>query len=117
MLRLYAIAALALAALGAGAYVVHLQHKASRVDAAEAAQHEAEAGRAADMAEVVKRLDADAKQRGELMVRLDGIDKRFSEIKIPDPKVLVQTREVPGACPVTSVSDEFVRLYNQTASP
>lgn len=114
-LYLYAIAALALAG---GVWWIHaLQAKASRVDAAETAQHAAEAGRAADMAEVVKRLDADAKQRGELLVRLDGIDKRFSEIKIPDPKVLVQTREVPGACSVTGVSGEFVRVYNQASTP
>lgn len=116
-MRIYIAIVVALALAGAAAYGVHIVKKANRVDVAEARAEAAEHGRADDMAEVVKRLDADAKQRGELLTRLDGIDKRFDGIKIPDPKVLVQTREVPGACPVTGVSDEFVRLYNQTASP
>lgn len=115
--RIYVYIAATLLLSGVVGYGVHIVRKASRVDAAEARAEAAESGRAADMAEVVKRLDADAAQRTALLTRLDGIDKRFSEIKIPDPKVLVQTREVPGACPVTGVSDEFVRLYNQAASP
>lgn len=86
-------------------------------EAAEKALTVERKGRIEDMAEVRRRLEADAVARQELITRLDGIDKRFSEIKIPDPKVLVHTREVPGACPVTGVSDEFVRLYNQAAEP
>jgi hypothetical protein len=116
-MKIYAyLAALALLA-GVVGYGVHIVKKANRVDAAEARAEAAEKGRKDDMAEVVRRLDADAKQRGELLARMGGIEQRFADIKIPDPKVLVQTREVPGACPVTGVSSEFLRLYNQASEP
>ena len=114
-LYLYALAALAL--LGLLAYGAHIKGKADRTDAAEARADAAEAGRAADMREVVKRLDRDAAQRQELVTRLDGIDKRFGEIVIPKPEKLIQTREVPGACPVIGVSSEFVSVWNNAASP
>jgi hypothetical protein len=116
-MRLWLYVAALAALAGAGLYLHHLQEKASRVDAAEARAEAAEKGRADDMREVVRRLDESATERKALAARLEAIDKRFDAIKLPDPKVLIQTREVPGACPVTGVSDEFVRLYNQTAEP
>jgi hypothetical protein len=98
-------------------YEVGVHKKAARVDQAEDRAEAAEKGRAQDMAEVVRRLDADAIQRGELLAKFASIDERFNSIKIPDPKVLVQTREVPGACPVVGVSDEFVRVFNEASAP
>lgn len=86
-------------------------------EAAERALTMERQGRVDDMKEVRRRLEEDAAARMEYLARLDGIEKRFKDLKIPDPKVLVHTREVPGACPVSGVSDEFVRLYNQAAAP
>jgi hypothetical protein len=116
-MKIWAYVILAAALAGAIGYGVHIVKKANRVDVAEARAEAAEQGRKDDMAEVVRRLDADAKQRGELLARMGGIEQRFADINIPDPKVLVQTREVPGACPVTGVSVDFVRLYNQASEP
>jgi hypothetical protein len=112
------IAGLALLALIGGLiwYEVGIHKKAARVDQAEDRAEAAEKGRAKDMAEVVRRLDADAIQRGELLANFARIDKRFDSIKI-DPKVLVQTREVPGACPVVGVSSGFVSVFNDASEP
>jgi hypothetical protein len=115
--KLYAIIAGLILLAGGIGYGVHIVRKASRVDQAEARAEAAEKGRASDMAEVVKRLDADKAWREGFAAKFDAIDAKFDSIKIPDPKVLVQTREVPGACPVTGVSSEFLRLYNQASEP
>jgi hypothetical protein len=116
-MKLYAYLAALVIVAGIVGYGVHIVRKASRVDAAEARAEAAEKGRADDMAKVIKRLDADKAWREGFAAKFDAIDAKFDSIKIPDPKVLVQTREVPGACPVTGVSSEFLRLYNQASEP
>lgn len=115
--RLYAYIAAALLLAGFIGYGVHIVRKASRVDVAEARAEAAEKGRADDMAEVVKRLDDDAESRKAFIARFDAIDSKFANIKIPDPKLLIQTREVKGACSVTGASVEFVRVYNAASEP
>jgi hypothetical protein len=97
-------------------YGVHVVRKASRVDAAEARATAAEKGRADDMAEIVKRLDADARDRKAFVERFDAIDRRFADIKIPEPGKLILTKEIPGEpCARVGVGLEFVGVWN-TAS-
>lgn len=116
-MKIYAyIAALVLLA-GVVGYGVHIVRKANRVDVAEARAEAAEKGRAADMKEVVRRLDKDAAERQAFIARLDAIDRRFNDIHIPEPGKLVLTKEIPGACPVTGIGDPFVVVWNDASKP
>lgn len=55
--------------------------------------------------------------RRKLSAGLTKLAERFNDIKIPPPKTLVQTVEVPGACPRVGASPEFVSVWNDAASP
>lgn len=101
-------------------YGIHIVRKASRVDAAEARAEAAEQGRAADMAEVVKRLDESAADRKALNDKMDGITQWAKNLKIPAPAALVQHNEVPsveGKCDAPTVGLEFVRVWDSASSP
>jgi len=114
----YIIAAILLA--GAIGYGVHIVKKANRAEAAEARADAAEKGRADDMKEIAKRLDADAADRKAFSARFDAIEKKFDNLKIPPAAELVQNREVPsveGKCLAPGVGPEFVRVYNQASEP
>jgi hypothetical protein len=118
--KLWAYVAIAAILSGAIGYGVHIVKKANRADAAEARAAAAEAGRADDMAEVVKRLDADAEARIAFNKRFDDIEAKFAGIKIPPPAKLVQQRETPsveGKCMVPSIGPEFVRVWNDSTAP
>lgn len=117
-LYIYLVAALLLS--GVVGYGIHIVRKASRVDAAEARAEAAESGRAADMAEITKRLDRDATQRQALLDRMGGIEERFNNLKIPAPSALVQNHEVPsveGKCNAPSIGASFVGVWNDSAKP
>ncbi len=117
-LCLYIAAALVMA--GVVGYGIHIVKKANRVDVAEARAEAAEKGRADDMKEVARRLDEDAEWRKGFGKRMDGIDAKFANLKIPPPAALVQPREVPsveGKCIAPSVGPEFVSVYNRASEP
>lgn len=117
-LWLYVAAAIMLS--GFIGYGIHIVKKANRADAAEARADAAEAGRAKDMREVVRRLDESEKERQRFLQRFDDIEKRFDGIKIPPPQALVNNREVPsveGKCIAPTVGSEFVGVWNAASEP
>lgn len=121
-MKLWAYVALAALLAGVIGYGVHIVKKANRADAAEARAEAAEKGRAADMAEVVKRLDESAKERKALNAKLDGINDRFDKLKInlPPASALVSHNEVPsveGKCDAPTVGPSFISVWNDASKP
>lgn len=116
-MKIYAYIAALLLLAGAVGYGAHIVKKANRVDAAEARADAAEKGRADDMKEVTRRLDADRQWREDFGKRFAAIDEKFNNLKIPEPGKLVFTKEVPGACPIVGVSDDFVGVFNAASEP
>lgn len=117
-LWLYIVAGAAL--LGLAAYEVRVHKRAAQAEAAEQRADAAEAGRAEDMREVVRRLDKDAADRQQFLKRFDDIEAKFASIKIPPPQALVDHREVPsveGKCDAPTVGSEFVRVWNDASQP
>lgn len=118
--RLYAYLVAAAILAGLFTYGVHIVKKANRADAAEARADAAEAGRAEDMREIAKRLDESAADRKAFLGRLDAIDTKFANLKIPAPKELVQHNEVPsvqGKCDAPTVGSSFVGVWNAASAP
>ncbi len=117
-MKLYVILAAVALFLGAGVYVVQLQKKANRVDAAETALQAEREARSLEQAKYLSDLKASEEDRKALASGLEAITDRFNSIQIPEPKTLIKTVQVPNeACSRTGVSSEFVKLYNQASAP
>lgn len=115
-MKLYAYLAAAVLLIGLIGGAVHVVKKANRAEAAEAALAGERSAHKAQLAQVEKALAASLVERQKLNDGLKAITERFNK-PAPPPKTLVKIVEVPGACPRVGVSDEFVRLWNESGSP
>jgi hypothetical protein len=115
--KLYLYIAIAIAAAGLLWGAVHIWNKAERAEAAEKALVEEREGRNADRARYASDLKASEAQRLKLTRDIQAVIDRFDAIKVPPPKTLVKTVEVPGACSIAGVSAEFVSVFNAASEP
>ena len=114
--RIYAYAGVALLVAGFVWWGSRVLHKANERDAAVAELASERAGRAADAAMMAKRLADSEVRRQQLSDAMQAIADRFNAITVPAPKTLIETVEVPGACPRVGLSADFVRVWNDASA-
>ncbi len=114
-LKLILAGLLLAAAAGAAWKINDWRIDAGKLEEAEKAFKDERQGRINDREMFAQQLKYSEAQRKLLNDGLLKIADRFNAIHIP--KTLVQTVEVPGACPRVGVGPDFVRVFNDASAP